>query len=403
VVDPRGGDGRPAGDDGVPALERLGGLLERPPQRGDDRLQRAVDEHPRIGREEQRGHREPDAPADQRLEHARRGVALARRGLLERDEQDRRHRRLDDHELAAPEQDGGRHREQDHHADLGRPGADELDDEVGHGEAEHDAEHQLHRPLAPLPVARAERDHGGDRGERRPLVRQQQVRQVPRRDGGERGLRDRQQARAQALRRAADAAGDLPGSWGDGDGHRLSSWHPRGPRSARPMHNAPGRRRAARAARTSGAGRRLARARTRRETRAVSSAADVRFDRQDQLEKIEEGLLPGETVIAVYDGKGGGTGFIGITDRRVVLQDNSFAGKSVALTSVPYGKITAVSVVSDKSMLGKLISGSAVAIVAGGRTVRDRVPRRRQGAPRPRRDPQPDQLSPEGMAKRSTR
>ena len=100
----------------------------------------------------------------------------------------------------------------------------------------------------------------------------------------------------------------------------------------------------------------------------MSSAADVRFDRQDQLEKIEEGLLPGETVIAVYDGKGGGTGFIGITDRRVVLQDNSFAGKSVALTSVPYGKITAVSVVSDKSMLGKLISGSAVAIVAGGRT-----------------------------------
>ncbi len=64
------------------------------------------------------------------------------------------------------------------------------------------------------------------------------------------------------------------------------------------------------------------------------------FDEQDQLDKVEVGLLEGETVIAVYDG--GDTGFIGLTDRRVILQDKSFVGKRVAITSIPYPKVTAV-------------------------------------------------------------
>ncbi|MQA16211.1 MAG: hypothetical protein GEV09_19310 [Pseudonocardiaceae bacterium] len=94
---------------------------------------------------------------------------------------------------------------------------------------------------------------------------------------------------------------------------------------------------------------------------------DVAFDKQEQLEKIQAGLLQGERIIAVYDGIGTGTGFIGLTDRRVILQDNSFVGKKVALTSVPYSRINAVSFVSDKSMLGKFASTSAVAISAGGK------------------------------------
>lgn len=91
----------------------------------------------------------------------------------------------------------------------------------------------------------------------------------------------------------------------------------------------------------------------------------IPFDKQDQLDKIQAGLLPGETIIAVYDGKGGGTGFIGLTNRRVVLQDNSFVGKRVALTSVPYSKINAVSFLSDKSMLGRFASSSSIAISVG--------------------------------------
>ncbi|MET0516871.1 MAG: PH domain-containing protein, partial [Nitrospiraceae bacterium] len=80
------------------------------------------------------------------------------------------------------------------------------------------------------------------------------------------------------------------------------------------------------------------------------------FDKQDQLQKITANLMQGETVIAVYDCIGAGTGFVGITDRRVIIQDNSFVGKKVALTSVPYSKINSVSFVSDKSMWGNWAS-----------------------------------------------
>jgi hypothetical protein len=91
------------------------------------------------------------------------------------------------------------------------------------------------------------------------------------------------------------------------------------------------------------------------------------FDKKDQFQKIESGLLQGEHIIAVYDAIGAGTGFIGITDLRVVLQDNSFAGKKVALTSIPYNRINAVSFVSNKSMLGFSSTGS-IAVSAGGHT-----------------------------------
>ncbi|MBW3607047.1 MAG: PH domain-containing protein [Actinobacteria bacterium] len=92
------------------------------------------------------------------------------------------------------------------------------------------------------------------------------------------------------------------------------------------------------------------------------------FDKQDQVDKIEAGLLSGESIIAVYDGKGGGTGFIGLTNRRLVLQDNGFVGKRVALTSVPYRKINAVSFISDKSMLGRIASSSSIAVSVGSAT-----------------------------------
>lgn len=90
------------------------------------------------------------------------------------------------------------------------------------------------------------------------------------------------------------------------------------------------------------------------------------FDKQEQYDKIASGLLAGAQIIAVYDAIGAGTGFMGVTDKRVVLQDNSFVGKKIALTSVPYGRITAVSFVSNKSMLGKFASTSEIAVSVSG-------------------------------------
>src|SRR3954467_15635546 len=96
--------------------------------------------------------------------------------------------------------------------------------------------------------------------------------------------------------------------------------------------------------------------------------SDVIYDNKGQLQQIESGLLDGEQIIAVYDAIGVGTGFIGLTDRRVIVQDKSFVGKKVAITSIPYSKITSVSVVSNKSWAGSFFSSGSIAIHVGTQT-----------------------------------
>jgi len=97
----------------------------------------------------------------------------------------------------------------------------------------------------------------------------------------------------------------------------------------------------------------------------ANSQDAVPFDRQDQLDKIVAGLIQGENVLAVYDAREGGTGFIGLTDRRVVIQDNSLAGGRSAVVSLPYSRINAVAFVADKSMFGKWNESSEITIFTG--------------------------------------
>lgn len=80
------------------------------------------------------------------------------------------------------------------------------------------------------------------------------------------------------------------------------------------------------------------------------SAQEVICDKQDQLDKIWDWVMSGETLYAVYDCKGAGTGFIGITDRRIIFYDKRFIGKKKAMVSVPHSQIAAVSS-EDKSNL----------------------------------------------------
>ena len=94
------------------------------------------------------------------------------------------------------------------------------------------------------------------------------------------------------------------------------------------------------------------------------------YDKQDQYDKIRASLLAGETIQVVFDCTGVGTGFVGLTDKRVILQDNSFVGGKSAVTSIPFSKISAVSFVSDKSIFGKFIASSTIAITVGS-TVRE--------------------------------
>ena len=64
--------------------------------------------------------------------------------------------------------------------------------------------------------------------------------------------------------------------------------------------------------------------------------ADAIYDNKGQLQQVESGLMDGEQIIAVYDAIGAGTGFIGLTNRRIIVQDKSFVGKRIAITSIPY-------------------------------------------------------------------
>jgi hypothetical protein len=75
------------------------------------------------------------------------------------------------------------------------------------------------------------------------------------------------------------------------------------------------------------------------------------FDRQDQLQKIQAGLLPGEEIEAVFDVRGGGTGFVGITSKRVIFQDNAWVVKSMAIVSIPYSRIHTVAAEDSAGLL----------------------------------------------------
>jgi len=96
--------------------------------------------------------------------------------------------------------------------------------------------------------------------------------------------------------------------------------------------------------------------------------SQIVHDRPEQLEMILSGLLEGEQAIAVYDCIGVGTGFVGLTTQRLILQDKSFVGNKIALTSLPYRNIQAVSMLTNKSMLGKFSSSSSISVSVGAKS-----------------------------------
>ena len=74
----------------------------------------------------------------------------------------------------------------------------------------------------------------------------------------------------------------------------------------------------------------------------AATAARPIYDKQEQLEKIQGALLPGERLDAVFDMKGGGTGFLGIISRRVIIYDKVFLRRMKEVVSVPYNRIHSI-------------------------------------------------------------
>jgi hypothetical protein len=82
-------------------------------------------------------------------------------------------------------------------------------------------------------------------------------------------------------------------------------------------------------------------------------AEDITVDRKDQLEKIEGVCLPDETIQAVFDLKGRGTGFLGITDKRIIYYDKAFMKSKKALVSIPHHRIASVASEDNKGFIIK--------------------------------------------------
>ncbi len=97
------------------------------------------------------------------------------------------------------------------------------------------------------------------------------------------------------------------------------------------------------------------------------SQPQVYYDNKSQYERIAPLILQGETLFAVYDMKGGGTGFLGLTDKRLIFMDNNFLDrKDTALISIPYSRVSYVAIQTEHKMIGRDTGSLTVAVT--GRT-----------------------------------
>lgn len=96
--------------------------------------------------------------------------------------------------------------------------------------------------------------------------------------------------------------------------------------------------------------------------------AEAIYDKKEQLQKIAAGCLPGETIDAVFDMKGGGTGFIGITSKRLIVYDQAFLRKTKAIVSIPYSRITSIAAEDESGLFSGrgFFSSSTVTVTFSG-------------------------------------
>ena len=86
------------------------------------------------------------------------------------------------------------------------------------------------------------------------------------------------------------------------------------------------------------------------------------YDRKDQAARVCDMVLPGETLYLVFDCKGRGSGFVGITDKRVIARDDGRRGREKQITSIPFARIHSVSLESDKGW----VRGSSFLSISAG-------------------------------------
>jgi len=88
------------------------------------------------------------------------------------------------------------------------------------------------------------------------------------------------------------------------------------------------------------------------------------YDVKNQYDRIVPYLIKGEDLKVVYDCKGAGTGFVGVTDRRVIFYDQGVLSKKKSMVSIPYHQIIAVAS-ADEGMIFQ--SSEITLITAAGK------------------------------------
>lgn len=77
------------------------------------------------------------------------------------------------------------------------------------------------------------------------------------------------------------------------------------------------------------------------------SSRQAAYDNKNQYEQVLAYLLPGEILQAVYDCKGTGTGFVGLTDQRLIFHDYGILIKKKTMVSIPYHRVIGIACVDD--------------------------------------------------------
>jgi hypothetical protein len=77
-------------------------------------------------------------------------------------------------------------------------------------------------------------------------------------------------------------------------------------------------------------------------TQPAQAQPKIIFDNQSQLQRIQAYVIPGESLVAVFDCKGTGTGFVGFTDQRLIFYDQTFLTNKKSMVSIPYKQIIGV-------------------------------------------------------------
>ncbi|MCP4544055.1 MAG: hypothetical protein GY832_43645 [Chloroflexi bacterium] len=91
----------------------------------------------------------------------------------------------------------------------------------------------------------------------------------------------------------------------------------------------------------------------------------VQYDNKKQYERINAYIIPGETLRAVFDCKGTGTGFVGISDQRVIFYDQGVLLKKKVMVSIPYHQMIGVASSDEGGVVFK--TSEITLITAAGR------------------------------------